>query len=416
MQKIAKFSLFLVVLVDVMGQGLGFPIFNTLLMDQGTGFLPPDTPTAQRHLLYGLLIAVFFLSWFLGSVYISRISDSLGRRTGLLLCLSGVLAGYVLTVLALLWDSYLLLILSRVVTGFMSGNQPIAQAAMVDMAKNDADRTRNLAYVVSGVYFGLVVGPIIGGALSDTALLPGLASLALPFYVGTALVILTLGMVAFFFKDPMQERVPLRLHPMEIFKLLWDITKQPTVMRILPSYALFMFTGNTFFIFMDNYLTAEFKIMTTGNSAAMLVFGATLAATSLLVVPILAKRATKQQAVMFGCGLMTVSIIAFALAPTVTLAFVCIVPMAAAFAIGYPNFLGLFSASVGPDKQGWVMGVSVAFFTLPAGITSAISGRIIALNLDAPFYMGAATTVLALILVLVLWRTQDVRAIATVSD
>lgn len=416
MQKIAKVSLFLVVLVDVMGQGLGFPIFNTLLMDPGTGFLPEDTPTAQRHFLYGLLLAAFFLSWFLGSVYISRISDSLGRKTGLLLCLFGVLAGYILTVIALAVDSYLLLILSRVVTGFMSGNQPIAQAAMVDMAKNAAERTRNLAFIVAGVSVGVVVGPIIGGTLSDTALLPGLASLALPFYVGTGLVIFTLGLVALFFTDPVTERVELRLHPTEIFKLFWDITKQPLLMRVLPSYFLFMFTLNTLFVFMDNYLTGEFRLQTTGNSAAMLVFGATVAATSFFLVPLLAKRASKQQAILLSSALMTVSILAFALAPTVTLAFVCIVPFAGAFAIGYPSFLGLFSASVGPDQQGWVMGVSVAFFTLPAGISSALSGRLIAINLDAPFFVGAVATVLCFVLALVLWRTPQLRTIAAVKD
>jgi hypothetical protein len=57
---LTKFGLLYVVFVDVMGQGLIFPILNTMMMEPG--FLPADTPEATRHFNYGLVIGVFFLS------------------------------------------------------------------------------------------------------------------------------------------------------------------------------------------------------------------------------------------------------------------------------------------------------------------------------------------------------------------
>ena len=61
---LAKLSLMLVVLVDVMGQGLAFPIFNALMMQADLGFLPAGTAEAARRFNYGLVISVFFITWF----------------------------------------------------------------------------------------------------------------------------------------------------------------------------------------------------------------------------------------------------------------------------------------------------------------------------------------------------------------
>ena len=116
----------------------------------------------MRHLDYGLVIGTFFLAWFLGVVYVAKLSDAIGRKNALLICLSGALAGYVVTILAIFLNSLWLLILGRAVTGFTAGNQPIAQAAMIDGSDNEADRDRNMGYIVTGLSFGLVGGRAAG--------------------------------------------------------------------------------------------------------------------------------------------------------------------------------------------------------------------------------------------------------------
>ena len=72
MTKIAKITLLFVVFVDLIGQGLVFPIINSLIMETKSGFLPENTPEGRRHFYYGLVIGCFFLSWFLGVVYVSK--------------------------------------------------------------------------------------------------------------------------------------------------------------------------------------------------------------------------------------------------------------------------------------------------------------------------------------------------------
>lgn len=101
MSTMAKITLMFVVFVDLIGQGLVFPIINTLIMDPSSGFLPKSTALGTRHFDYGLVVGIFFLAWFLGVVYVAKVSDSIGRKNALLICLGGALAGYAITIVSL---------------------------------------------------------------------------------------------------------------------------------------------------------------------------------------------------------------------------------------------------------------------------------------------------------------------------
>ncbi|MGI9400572.1 MAG: MFS transporter, partial [Rhizobiaceae bacterium] len=101
MNTMAKISLLFVVFIDIIGQGLVFPIINTLIMEPTSGFLPASASDATRHLNYGLVIGIFFLSWFIGAPYISKLSDVIGRKPAILICLFGALAGYAITIVSL---------------------------------------------------------------------------------------------------------------------------------------------------------------------------------------------------------------------------------------------------------------------------------------------------------------------------
>jgi predicted MFS family arabinose efflux permease len=327
----------------------------------------------------------------------------------MLICLGGALVGYLITIAALMGGSLWLLILGRAITGFTAGNQPIAQAAMVDLSRDDAEKTRNMGYIVTGVSLGLVAGPIIGGTFSDATLLGDAASLRLPFYVATLMILLAIVLIALFFEDARAERAPLRIRPLEIFLLLWRITRQPTVLRIAMVYFWFMFVSNTFFVFMDNYLSSRFGVGTTGASAAMLVFGVSIALSSALLVGVLGARFSKQ-AIIAGAAVVEILAIGlFILTPSMILTYLAIVPFGVAFAVGYPTLLSVFSAGVDDTEQGWVMGVSTALFTLGAGLTSLIGGDLMGLDIDDPFLVAIGAAMMALVLIATVWRSPDIR-------
>ena len=411
MSGLAKFALLAVVFVDLIGQGLVFPIINTLMMDPQQTFLPAATPEATREFDYGLVIGIFFLSWFLGAAYISRISDSIGRKNAIMICLAGALAGYIVTIVSLFLNSLWLLVLGRAITGFTAGNQPIAQAAMVDASRDDAKKGRNMGFIVAGISAGLVGGPIIGGILSDKNLIGYVASIKLPFYCAVGLVLITIILVQLFFRDVREPEKELSIQPLEIFRSLWRIFDYPTVLRISLVFFFFQWANVTFYIFIDNYLTDRFNIGLFGTSMAMMVLGVALASSSTLLVTPVQKRLTKITIVAAMICAMIVCPLLYSLAPHPSYCYALIFIYYFGFGIAYPTILGIFSASVDDNEQGWVMGITVTLFTLSAGITSFLGGELTSIDIRSPFYVSCCAAVAALALLHATWNRPEIRRI-----
>lgn len=409
MSTIAKITLLFVVFVDLIGQGLVFPIINSLLMEPTGDFLPKSASDAVRHIDYGVVIGSFFLAWFLGVVYVAKLSDSIGRKNTLLVCLAGALAGYVLTIVSFYLNSLWLLILGRVITGFTAGNQPVAQAAMVDASVDDADRDRNMGYLMIGVSAGLVAGPIIGGVLTDKELLGGVASLDMPFYGALVLVAVCIGMVLVFFKDIRTEREPFAFRPAEILQSLWRVTKRPLVLKLMPTFACFMVANVTFYIFVDNYLTSAFGYGTIGGSVAFLVIGVAVAFSGRFLVGPAQQRFDKQWIVGASQAVMVISAIAYIASPIAALCYVPVFVFYLLFGVSYPTLLGLFSSSVSKADQGWVMGVTVAVFTLAGGVMSLIGGGLMDIDIRMPFYVVMVAALLGLVFMGMGWNQPDIR-------
>ena len=144
---LTKFALLSIVFIDIMSQGLVIPILSTIIMSPTEDFLSKETSNDTRQFYFGLTMAAFFLAWFFGAAYISKVSDYIGRKAAMLICLFGALLGYILTIIALDANSLTLLLIARVISGFTAGNQPIAQAALVDLSKNEDQKIRFMGMV-----------------------------------------------------------------------------------------------------------------------------------------------------------------------------------------------------------------------------------------------------------------------------
>jgi len=409
MSNMAKITLMFVVFVDLIGQGLVFPIINSLVMEPSTGFLPADTADGTRHFDYGLVVGIFFLAWFLGVVYVAKVSDSIGRKNALLICLGGALTGYAITIVSLYVNSLWLLILGRAITGFTAGNQPIAQAAMIDGSVDEADRDRNMGFIVTGVSFGLVGGPIIGALLSDPEILGSFASLKMPFYGAFVLVLIAIFLVMTFFHDIRSERTPFVFRPRDITDSLWRVTQHPVVMRIMPVYALFMMANVTFYIFVDNYLTSAFGYGVIGGSVAMLTIGVALATSSTFLVKPAQARFGKREIVGVSLVTMVLCGLAFVLLPFAPLTYLPVFLFYFLFGVSYPTLLGIFSGAVSADDQGWVMGVTTAVFCLAGGIMSLAGGELMAFDIRLPFYIVTLSAAAGLLLLMATWGSTAMR-------
>jgi MFS family permease len=402
--KIAHFALLFVVVIDLMGQGLVLPLVTTLILDADQGIMPAGTSHAVREFDYGLAIGLFFFSWFLGAAYISKLSDSVGRKTGIMICLAGGFVGYALTIVAIYLDSYVLLVIGRVISGFTAGNQPIAQAALVDMSRSEEEKTRFMSLIVVALSGGLVGGPLIGGVLSDPDILGDLASLVLPFYAAAGLVLLNAVLIVVFFHETLAEKKPFVFKPAEAFLVLYQAALRPLVMRVALVFFFSQLAFNAAYVFLSDYYTERFDFGTFENSMEMIVLGACLGLSSLFLVPPIAARFRRKRIIVVTLALMCIGGVCFIVNGSAWLTFVPVVVLIVPFAVNYPTMLTLFSNGAGKDEQGWVMGVTVALFTLGAGMVSLFGGWLMSLNVHMPFFISVASGLIALALVVALWR------------
>jgi DHA1 family tetracycline resistance protein-like MFS transporter len=106
---------------------------------------------------------------------------------------------------------------------------------------------------------------------------------------------------------------------------------------------------------------------------------------------------------------MLVSALAYIASPTPVLCYVPIFAFYLLFGVSYPTLLGLFSGSVGKEDQGWVMGVTVAVFTLAGGVMSLIGGEMMSVDIRLPFYVVTVAALVGLVIVALTWGTPEIR-------
>ena len=159
--------LFVTVFVDMIGYGIVIPLLPFYVQQQASGAA-----------LVGLLGSLYAAMQFVGGPFLGGLSDRVGRRPVLLLCLFGTSFAYLLLGLA---DTLLLLVAAVVLAGGAAGTLATAQAYIADSTLA-GDRARGLGLIGAAFGLGLIAGPVLGGLLS-------LYSLGAPAFAASALAL-----------------------------------------------------------------------------------------------------------------------------------------------------------------------------------------------------------------------------------
>jgi len=144
-----------------------FVIVMTIFIDlTGFGMVIPLLPFYADSLqagstALGVLVASFAVMQFIFSPVLGRISDRAGRRPILLLSILTSMASFVLFALA---ESYMVLLLSRIIAG-MATETAVAQAYIADITTKKG-RASGIGKVGAAHGAGFIVGPALGGILS----------------------------------------------------------------------------------------------------------------------------------------------------------------------------------------------------------------------------------------------------------
>ena len=385
--------LFLVIAIDSMGLGILFPILSAMLISHQSHFLSSDTSNFLRELIYGVTIGIYMLAWFFGSAMLGDLSDAMGRKKSLMICLIGATLGYTISAVAIGFHSIVFLIVGRVLAGFTAGSQPIAQAAIVDVS-SEKNRARNIGYVLLAVSIGFVLGPIMGGVLSNNQWVSWF-SFSTPLYFAGILSLLNCVVLYFSFHETFirTKKIKIRLH--YAIQIFIEAFKSKSI-RMLSLVLLIETAGwSEYFTFVSQFLLRRFHYTASEVSffIAVLAVGFSIGF-GFLVNPV-AKRFNLKNAVITNLLIAALLCLITAITHVVAVIWIGAVLIGMSVALLYSLLITIFSNQVSTEEQGWVMGITNSVSALSFGITSLMSGFAADLSPAVPIYLGCVGLVLA---------------------
>jgi MFS family permease len=314
---------------------------------------------------------------FLGASLLGQWSDKIGRKKVLIFALSGVIVSCLISIVSLFLKSVLLLLLSRILVGLVDGSQAIAQAAVMDMSQEEKQKVKNIALITTAGTLGWIIGPMLGGMLSDKNL-GAFFGYPLPFWVATVFAVLNLIWLRYSMRETYvpsaQNQVSLGTMMLNILKDLGD--KRFVILSIAYFSAMFAWA---FMYQVNNLLLAQkFHYSGLGLGLYSTCISVLFAFFSLVGVPQLLKYLSVRTITKVSMALMFFGILLLVILPEAAFSlWLGALFIVSAMAVLFNALTGLFSESVGPTEQGKVMGVNTALIALAwlaAGLyTSVVS-------------------------------------------
>ncbi len=376
----------LIVFIGFVGTSIAYPIFPPLFLHPTHDSIISFTWSVNvRSIFLGIALAAYPLGQFIGSSILGGCSDRYGRKKLLLISLMGSTIGYLFSALSLQFNWLWMLLLSRFFTGLMEGNLAIVRAMAVELSS--INKFKSMGRINSAAAIGYVIGPLIGGFLSDTNLVPWF-SFSFPFFLATAISILAVLLVALKAVERKQINtysdisIWQRFNLVTRFKLLFR--KNATLKYLLIASTIFTFSVDIFYEFGPVYLTGLWA-MSPGSIA---VYNAALSLTLAIgagwlphhlslyfSVERVIVSAILVTAIMFG--LMTIL-------PSPVLAFIIFALIGFSIATVNTNMTIQVSNSADRSIQGEAMGAQLSLRMLGDAIICLVGGFLIASSVILP--------------------------------
>ena len=378
-----------------LGKPLFLLSFNLFIIMVGIGLVIPILPFYVEKFgadaaTLGFLVAVFALMQFFFAPIWGRLSDRIGRKPLITLGLFGfALAEFIFAFATDLW----MLFLSRIIAGiFGAAIMPSAMAYVSDVTTPEK-RGQGMGYLGAAMGLGIVVGPGIGGWLSEF-------SLSFPFlFAGIAASLA--GIVSIFVlpeslsKEAMQKTAAENKKRENQFILIKKALQSPVgfllILVFMMSFALTIFQAIFGFYTLERFgygpqevgliilITGIVGTITQGAAVGRLVarFGDERVVTSALLLS------------AFGFVIMTFAD-----------SFATVLLTTSVFFLGNSILrpsLNTFISKLAGSKQGMVMGLNNSFMSLGNVAGPILAGYVFEYQINLPYYIGAAVMLAALL-------------------
>lgn len=352
-------SIFLIVFIDLLGFSLILPL------------LPYLARTFQASdFQIGLLVAVYAAASLVGSPVLGRLSDRYGRRPMLLISIAGTVAGFLILGFAnTLW----MLFLARIIDGITAGNISIAQAYISDVT-DEKNRAKGLGLIGAAFGLGFIIGPAIGGALSQI-------SYAAPAFAAAGLAALNWLMVAFWLPESLslekrREIIQSRRATLSPGGLVAAL-RRPIVGPLLHTRFFFGLSFSIFQSIFALYALERFNLGAVQTGYILAYVGVLSVFTQGFLIGRLTGRYSENVLIFAASGLMTVGLLSWALAPSVGVLLVALLPTALAGGVLNTVINSAITKAIPPYEIGGMLGFSASLESLTRVVSPSLGGLLL---------------------------------------
>jgi DHA1 family tetracycline resistance protein-like MFS transporter len=390
--------IFITIFIDLVGFGIVIPVLPLYAEKFGA------SETA-----IGLLLGAFSVMQFIFAPILGKLSDRIGRRPVLLVSLIGTAIGFLIMGLA---DALWLVFVGRIIDGITGGNISTAQAYIADVTPPE-QRSKGMGLIGAAFGLGFIVGPVIGGLMSDIS--PGA-----PFYFAAALSAANATALYFLLPESRSRESRAGTRPS-----ITGMLRESGGWQLRAVMATYFFATVAFAMMTATYplfTSHRFEFDSTHNGYLFAFVGmlGVVIQGGLLgrLVKIFGDRALAAS----GTVVLAIGMFFLPASASVSALILATAALAVGNSLATPTLNGLASKSVDSAHQGSLLGVMASVASL-ARIIGPIAGGIL-LEFDpkgegygrTPYWTSAAIMLLATLLAATLSKSEEKETIVPIDE
>ncbi len=297
----------LVVFFGYMGFSMPLPILPEMFLDAKEGILSPLYSRELKTILLGIVMAAYPFGQLIGAPILGKCSDKWGRKKIILLSLLGSMAGYIFTAIATSYVSVTFIFLGLFICGLCEGNVAIAQSVVADLAAEGEENNHKISHfgwINLFACFAFIIGPIVGGQLSDSSLIPWF-TFATPFWIAAGMTLIGTGIVLCFSEET--KKCTIKGPVAGYWKSFKEGMKQRTLRKLYLVNFFLAFGYFSYFRFFPVYMDEKFSF-DAGMLGYVIGYGSiTFAIFSLLLLKPISKLMSTEKSVGIFSFLLALS-------------------------------------------------------------------------------------------------------------
>lgn len=374
--------LYIVVFNGFVGYSLMIAVFTPLFINGKSSLAPDEWTLGTRSIILGVVLSLYPLGQFIGSPILGALSDRFGRKQPLIISILLCVLGYVCIAYAIQAEQLSILIPSLFITGLFEANIAIAQSAIADVA-SDANRGRLFGYIYGFVSAAYIIGPLVGGKLTDQALVSWFGP-AIPFWATALLVAASLVYTLISFKETHSASQRVKTGIAASFMNLADVFKDRDIRTLYLANFILYLTIFGYFRCYPMYIVDEFKMNISTESEFIAWVAVPLILMNFVFNAWIFKRYSFRSVAIVSGVLMAILMVVVVIPGAQWALWITLFLATAPLAVCMTSIASLISSRVDGDRQGRVMGNNQAIQVGAEGISGLVGGLFAAMLLWLP--------------------------------